>query len=79
MEAFSASPPSDADLEQIGVLCDNLSERVESAREEQALLAQLVATTARVRPFRSRQYRALLDGARERYRRLHNLLIRYCR
>ena len=78
METHPVSLPSDVDLQQIGMLCDNLSERVEIARKEQMLLWQLVVVTARTRAFRSRQYRALLDEARKRYHRLHNLLVRYC-
>ena len=78
MQANRTSPPGDADTEQVGCLCENLIERIASAREEEALLGQLVASTEKIRPFRSRQYRDLLDAARERYRRLSELLARYC-
>ena len=79
MQANSGCPPGEGDSEQIESLCDNLSDRVDTARQEQALLGQLVMSTARTRPFRSRQYRAMLDRVQERYHKLYSLLIQYCR
>ena len=79
MQANAASPPGDADLQQIDSLCDDLSDRADTARTEQVLLGQLIESTARTRPFRSRQYRALLQDCRERYRKLRELIARYCR
>jgi hypothetical protein len=79
MHADAASYSGDADAQQVESLCDNLSERVETAREEQALLGQLVSTNEQTRPYRSRQYRVLLGKAQERYQRLRELVVRYCR
>lgn len=69
----------DADLQQIDNLCDELSVRAETVRDEQALLGRLVDRTARTRPYMARQYEAMLHQVRERYRRLHELILRFCR
>ena len=79
MQANTGCSPGEADYQQITSLCDDLSERIDTARQEQALLGQLVTATARTRPFRSRHYYAILDQVRARYRILHDLLLRYCR
>lgn len=79
MQADSGFSSGDADLFQIDRLCDDLSTRVETAREEQVLLGQLVTTTANTRPYRARQYRLLLNEVSTRYRRLVDLMLRYCR
>ena len=68
----------DADQRQVETLCDDLSVRAETAREEQVLLGQLVDTTTQTRPYQARQYRAMLDQVGARYRRLRELIIRYC-
>ena len=78
MHADAASHSGDADTRQVENLCDDLSERVESAREEQVLLGQLVRANKQTRPYRSRQYRVLLGKAQERYQRLRDLVVRYC-
>ncbi len=78
MHADAAFHFGDADAQQVENLCDDLSERVETVREEQVLLGQLVRTNEQVRPYRSRQYRVLLGKAQERYQRLRDLVVRYC-
>lgn len=78
MHADAASYLGDADARQVERLCEDLSERVETAREEQVLLGQLVRTNETRRPYRSRQYRVLLTKAQERYQRLRDLVVRYC-
>ena len=79
MQADTASPiGGDADLRQIDNLCDDLGERVDTAREEQVLLRQLVERTVQTRPYRSRQYRALLAQVQARYHKLCDLMMRYC-
>ena len=79
MQANSGCSPAEADVQQIESLCDDLNDRVDTARQEQALLGQLVTSTERTRPFRSRQYRVILDRVQERYHRLYQLLLQYCR
>ena len=79
MQADTGFPSGDADLFQIDRLCDDLSSRVETAREEQVLLGQLVTTTTQTRPYRARQYRVLLNEVSARYHTLVDLLHRYCR
>jgi len=69
---------SDTDRRQIETLCDDLNDRAETARNEQVLLGQLAEATAQTRPYRSRQYHAMLEQVRERYQRLRALIIRYC-
>ncbi len=79
MQANTGYPSGMGDPGQIKTLCDELNSRVETVREEQALLEQLVAVNARTRPYRARQYRLLLDEAGARVRRFLDLIIRYCR
>ncbi len=78
MQANTGLSAGDADRRQIETLCDDLAARIETVQEEQALLGQLVAATAPVRPNRARQYRSLLDEAHERYQRLLDLVVHYC-
>jgi hypothetical protein len=78
MQADIASLNSDADQRQVETLCEDLNERAETAQQEQVLLEQLVDVTARTRPYRSRQYRMLLERVGTQYRRLRELIIRYC-
>jgi hypothetical protein len=78
MQADMAAAKGDADQLQVEVLCEDLNERAETAQQEQVLLGQLVEVTARTRPHRSRQYRALLQQVGAQYRRLRELIIRYC-
>lgn len=78
MYADAASYSGDADAQQIESLCDDLSERVKTAHEEQVLLGQLVRANEQARPYRSRQYHILLGKAQERYQRLCELVVRYC-
>jgi hypothetical protein len=67
-----------ADRRQIETLCEDLNGRAETAKQEQALLGQLVDVTARTRPNRSRQYSAILQQVSTHYQRLRDLIIRYC-
>jgi hypothetical protein len=69
----------ETDSSQIASLCDELHTRVETARTEEALLDQLVDSTAAPRPFRSRQYGELLEATRRQLRRFQNLIESYCR
>ena len=71
-------PSAEIDHQQVVCLCDNLSVRIETARAEEAALEELAAITARTRPFRSRQYRNLLEDARARFHKMEALLRRYC-
>ena len=73
-----AALEGDADQRQVETLCDDLSERAATAEAERALLGQLVEVTARARPHRSRQYSMLRDQVTVQYRRLRELIIRYC-
>ena len=70
--------PDTSDAQQVDVLCDELTVRADTARAEQDLLTQLVARTATTRPSQSRRYRLLLEQTHERYRRLRELIARYC-
>ena len=79
MQADTAYPVGDPDTQQVENLCADLGARVDTAHTEQVLLGQLIETTATTRPFRSHYYRVLLDQARDRYRRLYELLLRFCR
>jgi hypothetical protein len=67
-----------SDQQQITSLCSDLGVRLETLRVEELLLADLVGMTAPTRPHQSREYRRLLDGARERYRQLHAVIQRFC-
>lgn len=78
MQGYMAALEGDADQRQVETLCDDLNDRAETARNEQVLLGQLVEATAPTRPYRARQYRAMLEQVRERYQRLRALIIRYC-
>ncbi len=78
MQGHMAVLESDTDRRQVETLCDDLNDRAETARNEQVLLGQLVEATAPTRPYRARQYRAMLEQTRERYQRLRALIIRYC-
>lgn len=68
----------DTDQRQVETLCEDLNERAETAQQEQILLGQLVDVTARTRPYRSRQYRMMLEQVGTHYRRLRELIVRYC-
>ncbi len=67
-----------SDEQQIASLCGELSARLETVRMEELLLADLAGITTPTRPYQSREYRRLLDGARERYRQLHATIRRFC-
>ena len=79
MHADTAYPVGDPDTQQVQNLCDDLGARVDTAHAEQDLLGQLVEATATTRPFQSRYYRGLRDQVRDRYHRLYELLLRFCR
>ena len=79
MQADTGYSPGNADAQQVETLCDDLGERVETAKQEQVLLGELVKSTERTRPHRARQYRVMYEAARVRTRRLIDVFIAFCR